>query len=126
MTRPNDSQQNKKKTCQTADFAVPTNHRIKRKENENRDKYLDVIKKLKKTIEDEFDGDVTCNWRNRSSHQRIGKETEGVGNKRTGGDHPNFRNVEINQNTESLKLAVTHTSVENHQFMLVCKFSKSK
>ena len=30
------------------DFAVPANHRVKLKENENRDKYLDLAWKLKK------------------------------------------------------------------------------
>ena len=34
------------------------------------------------------------------SHQRIDKETGGLGNWRTSGDHPNYSIVENGQNTE--------------------------
>ena len=33
------------------DFAVPADHRLKLKESEKRDKYLDLARKLKKTME---------------------------------------------------------------------------
>ena len=33
------------------DFAVPADHRIKLKECEKKDKYLDLAKELKKTVE---------------------------------------------------------------------------
>ena len=40
---------NKKwKTCQIEDFAVPVDHRLKIKESEKRDKYLDLAGELKK------------------------------------------------------------------------------
>ena len=45
-TRPYNNQQ--KKICKTADFAVPADHRIKLKECEKRDKYLDLARELKK------------------------------------------------------------------------------
>ena len=49
-TRPNNNQQKKKKkrTCKIVDFAVPADHRIKLKEYEKKDKYLDLARELKK------------------------------------------------------------------------------
>ena len=49
-TRPYNNQQQKrrKKTCKIVDFAVPVDHRIKLKECEKRDKYLDLARELKK------------------------------------------------------------------------------
>ena len=38
----------KKRTCKIVDFAVLTDHRIKLKENEKKDKYLDLARELKK------------------------------------------------------------------------------
>ena len=38
----------KERTCRIEDFAVPVKHRVKVKECEKRDKYLDLAKKLKK------------------------------------------------------------------------------
>ena len=38
----------KKKICKTVDFTVPADHRIKLKEYEKRDKYLDFDRELKK------------------------------------------------------------------------------
>ena len=40
--------QQKKGTCKIVDFAVPADHRIKQKECENKDKYLDLARELKK------------------------------------------------------------------------------
>ena len=39
---------NKKKICKIVDFAVSADHRIKLKESEKRDKYLDLARELKK------------------------------------------------------------------------------
>ena len=52
-TRPYNNQQKKKKkkkkkTCKIVDFAVPADHKIKLKECEKRDKYLDLARELKK------------------------------------------------------------------------------
>ena len=47
MTSSNDSQQKKKETCQIVDFAVLADHRVKLKEAEMRDKYLNLARKLK-------------------------------------------------------------------------------
>ena len=38
------------------DFVIPVDHRVKIKENEKREKYLDIARKLKKTMEHESDG----------------------------------------------------------------------
>ena len=40
---------NKKRTSKILDFAVPTDHRIKLKGIEKKDKYLDLVRELKKT-----------------------------------------------------------------------------
>ena len=38
----------KKRTCHIVDFAVPADHRVKLKEIEKKDKYLDLTRELKK------------------------------------------------------------------------------
>ena len=38
----------KKRTCQIVDFAVPADHRVKLKESEKKEKYLDLARELKK------------------------------------------------------------------------------
>ena len=38
----------KKRTCKIVDFAVPADHRIKLKDCEKKDKYLDLDRELKK------------------------------------------------------------------------------
>ena len=40
----------KKKICKIVDFAVPADHRINLKENEKKDKYLDLARELKKLL----------------------------------------------------------------------------
>ena len=47
-TRPNNNQQKKKRICKIVDFTVPADHRIKLKESEKKDKYLDLARELKK------------------------------------------------------------------------------
>ena len=39
-----------KRTCRIVDYVVPANHRIKLKESEKRDKYLDLARELKKNL----------------------------------------------------------------------------
>ena len=51
--RPRDSQykktkRNKEGTCRVANFTVPANHRVKLKESEKKNKYLDLARELKK------------------------------------------------------------------------------
>ena len=52
----------KKRTCKIVDFAVPADHRIKLKECKKRDKYLDLARELKKTMEHAGDNYTNCNW----------------------------------------------------------------
>ena len=46
-TKPNDSYPNDRKTCRRIDFAVPVDHRVKIKESDKGDKYLDLARELK-------------------------------------------------------------------------------
>ena len=96
------------------DFAIPADHRVKLKESEKRDKYVDLARELKKTMEHESDGDTYSNWYARYSHQTIGTGTRGLKIKRTSGDHSNDSIVDVGQNTENnpgdlRRLAVTQT-----------------
>ena len=60
MTWPSESQQ-KKRTSQLVDFAVPADHRVKLKENEKKNKYVDFARELKKkSIEHESDSNTNC------------------------------------------------------------------
>ena len=47
MTRSCNNPQ-KKRTCRIVDFAVPADRRVKLKESEKKDKYLDLDRELKK------------------------------------------------------------------------------
>ena len=49
-TRPYIYQQQKKRTCKIVDLPVPADHRIKLKESEKMDKYLDLARELKKKL----------------------------------------------------------------------------
>ena len=51
----------KKRTCKIVDFAVTADHRIKLKECKYKDKYLDLARELKKTVEHAGDNDTNCN-----------------------------------------------------------------
>ena len=81
------------------DFAVLADHRVKLKESEKRDKYLDFARELKHA-EHEGDGDTNCNWRIWNNPQRIGTETGKFGNKKTSEGHPDSSIIMIGQNTE--------------------------
>ena len=59
--RPNNNQL-KKRICKIVDIAVPADHRIKLKECEKKDKYLDIARELKKTVEHAGDNYTNCNW----------------------------------------------------------------
>ena len=107
----------KKRNCKIVDFTVPSDHRIKLKECEKKDKYLDFARELKKlwnmqvTIIPIVIGD-------------FGTKTKGLGSWRTSGDHPNYSIIENLQNTEKShgdlrRLAVTQTPVKDHQLPLM-------
>ena len=52
----------KKRTHKIVNFAVPPDHRIKLKESEKKDKYHDLARELKKTIEHKGDDYTNCDW----------------------------------------------------------------
>ena len=71
--------------------------------------YMDDIKLFAKNLEDEVkkktmkhesNADTNCGWCTLNNPHRNGKGTEGLGNKRTSGDHPDNRIIKIIQNTE--------------------------
>ena len=114
------------------DFAVPADHRIKLKECEKKDKYLDLAREFKKkTMEHASDNHTNCNLCVWNSNQRITKGTGGLGSLWTSGDHPNYYIIENGLNTEKSpenlrRLAVTQTPVKNHQLTLKWKTPMSK
>ena len=83
------------------EFAAPADDRVKLKESEKKNIYLDLAGEIKKkTMEHESDGDTHCNWCARYSHQRIDNGIGGLWNKRASVDHPIDSIVEIGQNTK--------------------------
>ena len=83
-------------------FAITADHKVQLKESEKNDKYLDLARKLKKTMENESNTYTNCNWCSWYSHRRIIKGNGGLGNKRASGDHSNFYIIEMGQNTQNL------------------------
>ena len=64
------------------DFGVSANHREKIKENEKRDKHLNVareLKKKKKTMEHAGDNDTNCNCCAQNNPQRLDMEELEIG-----------------------------------------------
>ena len=109
-------------------FAVPKDHRVKIKESEKRNKYLDVAREKQKkkttTMEYEGDDDTICNRCARNNPQRIGKGSRRLINQIISRDHPYYSIVKIGEISErSLgdlkRLSVTQTPVKSHQLMLV-------
>ena len=89
----------KKRTGWIADFTLLTDHRIKLKESEKRDKYLDLTRGLK-TIEHEGGDDINCNWCTLEQSPGVWFGEWRIGNKRTGKDHPDYSIIKIGPNTE--------------------------
>ena len=122
----NNNNNNNMKTCQIVDLAVSADHGGELKENENKDWFLGLTRKLKITMERETDGDTSCNWCTRYGHLNIGTWTGRLGNKRKSEDHPNYRIIKIGRNIEKSpedfnRLAVTQNLTNNHQLTLVWK-----
>ena len=62
-----------KRTCHLIDFPVPSDHWVKINENETIDRYLDPARELKRTVEQEGDGDTNCIWYTWNGLQRLEK-----------------------------------------------------
>ena len=86
----------KKEICKIFDFAVPADHRIKLKECEKRDKYLDLVRELKKlwNMKVTIIPIVICAFGTVTKGLLKGLEDLVVG------DHPNNNIIENSQNTE--------------------------
>ena len=56
------------------DYVVPVDNKVKIKESEKRVKYQDLARELKKTMDQEGDGDITCNWYTWNNTLRIVKQ----------------------------------------------------
>ena len=111
------------------DFAILANHRLKLKENEKKDKYLDLARELKKLWNMKVTFILINDWCSWYTHQSIIKGTGGPKNKRTSGDHQNNYIIVIGQITEKSPeylrvLAVSQTSVKDHQLTLMRKTHK--
>ena len=129
-TKPYNNQQ-KNKICKIVDFAVLRDNKIKLKECENRDKYIDFARELKKKLEHVGDNYTNCNWCFWHGNKRIIKGPVGFGSWRPSGDYPNSSTIEDCQNTEKSsgelrRLAVTQYPVKDHQLTLVWKTLMSK
>ena len=94
MTRLSHSQQ-KKRTCRIVHFTVLTHNRMKIKESEKRDKYLDLARELKKTMKRDRDGETICGWYTWDNPLKTGTETRRLRNQRTNRDHPDYCIVKI-------------------------------
>ena len=116
---------NKKRTCKIVDFDVSADHRVKLKESEKKDKYLDLARELKKL------------WNMKVTFipiviSALSIVTEGL--------LKGLEDLEIRGRVEIIikllhywdwpkywdlrRFAVTQTPVENHQLMLVWKTFK--
>ena len=96
----------------------------KRKENGKWDKYLDLAREQKKSMEYEGDSDTNCNRCAWNNPQRFGKGTRKLKNQRTRRDHPNYSIIKTIQNTEKSpgglrRLAVAQTPVNYNQLIKV-------
>ena len=60
---------NKKKKLLNCGLAVPADNRVKLRENEKINMYLDLARELKKTMKHKGDGDSNCNWCAQFSHR---------------------------------------------------------
>ena len=52
----------KKRTYHLVNFPIPKDHRVKIKENGKIDKYLNLARELKNTVEQEVDSGNNCSW----------------------------------------------------------------
>ena len=84
----------KKRTCKIVDFTVPADHRIKLKECEKNDKYLDLDRELKKLWSVQVTIILIVIGAFGTVTKGLTKGTGGLGSWRTSGDHPNYSIIE--------------------------------
>ena len=65
------------------DFEMKTDYLISHGKSERKEQYVSrPCKKTEKTMERQSNDDTSCSYFTRYSHQRIGKGSGGIGNKR--------------------------------------------
>ena len=95
-TRPSDSQQKKKTTCRIVDFSVLADHKVKLKESEKKENYLDLTRELKwKLLNMKVTVIPIVISALGTVSKRISRRAEEVGYKRTNDDNPNYCNIKI-------------------------------
>ena len=119
----------KKRAYWTEDFTVPTDHSVKLKNNEQRNKYQNLARELNKTMEHVSDCYTICNWCAWYSNEMFGTRTRGLGNKRKSEEHQNYSIVEFSQNSKKSpgdlrRFNFTQTLVDKHHLTLVWKTLK--
>ena len=77
----------KKRNCILQDFTVSADNRVKIKESEKINKYLDLPRELKKAVEHEGEDDTNCSWCTWNGPKRLEIKTEGTGNQRENREH---------------------------------------
>ena len=123
-TRLYNNQQQNNRTCKIVDFAVLADHRVKLKENEKKDKYLELAREWKKL----WNMKVTIIPIVIGALSTINKRlVQGLEDLEIRGPVETIKTIiEIGQNTEKSpgdlrKLAVTQTPVRDHQLTLMWK-----
>ena len=110
------------------DIAVPGDLKVKLKETERRDKYLDLARELTKIVEKESNVYSNCNWSTYTVTEWLIKRQKDLQKREIpnkSGNHPNSI-IEIGQNTEKSpkdfkRLGFPQTQVKGHQLMLLWK-----
>ena len=105
-------------------LAVPVDFRVKIKEIEKRDKYLDLARELKMLWNMKVTVIPMIMVRSERFLKNFSKETRRAENRKTCRDHLNYRIIKISQNTEKSpgdlrRFAATQTRVKNYQLTLV-------
>ena len=77
-------------------FAVPADHKVKLKESEKKDKYLDLARELNKL----WNMKVTVIPIEINALSTVTKGTGGLGSWKTSGDYLNYCIIKIGQNTD--------------------------
>ena len=109
-----------KRTCKIIDFAVPADHRIKLKESEKKDKYLDLARELKKRWKMQVTIISNCNWCVWNSNSGI---TKGVEDLEVGGRVETIQTTALLRTARILRrvLETWGDLLKNLRLSLMCK-----
>ena len=119
--RPSINYEKNKRTFCLVDIAVPTDPRVKIKESEKIDNYLNLAREQKTTLEHAGDSGTSCSWRTLSTLHKIGMGIGTVGDPRKNQDHSDYRLIEIEKSPEKTchssfgEILPANTDVKNLQ-----------